>query len=52
VLIASGGLTLLMVGGVIVRLRSGDSVVDSLPAMMMGLINAFIFLYATGLVAR
>jgi hypothetical protein len=51
VLLASGGLTLLMIGGVVVRLKSGDSLVDSLPATVMGLINAFIFLYATGLVA-
>ena len=50
VVAASGGLTLLMIGGVVVRLKSGDSLVDSLPAMVMGLINAFIFLYATGLV--
>ena len=52
VLLASGGLTLLMFGGVVVRLKSGDSFVDSIPALVMGLINAFIFLYATGLVAR
>ena len=43
---ASAGLALLMAAGVIVRFRSGDSFVDALPALVMALINAFIFVYA------
>jgi len=46
---ASAGLTLLMVAGVIVRFRSGDSLVDALPALVMALINAFIFIHAIGI---
>jgi len=46
---ASAGLTVLMVAGVIVRFRSGDSFLDAVPALMMGLLNAFIFIHAIGL---
>lgn len=46
---ASAGLTVLMVAGVIVRFRSGDSLVDALPALVMALINAFIFVHAIGI---
>ena len=46
---ASAGLTVLMVAGVIVRFRSGDSLVDALPALVMALITAFIFIHAIGI---
>lgn len=46
---ASASLTVLMVAGVIVRFRSGDSLVDALPALVMALINAFIFIHAIGI---
>jgi hypothetical protein len=46
---ASAGLTLLMAAGVVVRYRSGDSFVDALPALVMALINAFMFIYAIGI---
>ena len=46
---ASAGLTVLMAAGVIVRFRSGDSLVDALPALVMALINAFIFIHAIGI---
>lgn len=49
VIAASGGLTLLMAAGVVVRFRSGDSLVDALPALVMALLNAFIFSYAIGM---
>ena len=46
---ASAGLTLLMAAGVIVRFRSGDSLVDALPALVMALLNSFIFIHAIGI---
>jgi uncharacterized membrane protein YphA (DoxX/SURF4 family) len=46
---ASAGLTVLMAAGVIVRFRSGDSLVDALPALVMALLNAFIFIHAIGI---
>lgn len=49
VVIASGGLTLLMVVGVAVRYRAGDSIADALPASVMSLVNLYIFVYAIGL---
>ena len=49
VVAASGGLTLLMTAGVIARFRSGDSLVDALPALVMALVNGFIFIHAIGL---
>jgi hypothetical protein len=38
-----------MAAGVIVRFRSGDSLVDALPALVMALLNAFIFIHAIGI---
>lgn len=49
VVAASGGLTLLMVLGVAVRYRAGDSLADALPAFVMSLVNLYIFVYAIGL---
>ena len=46
---ASAGLALLMVAGLIVRFRSGDSFLDAVPALVMALINAFIFIHAIGI---
>ena len=43
---ASGGLTLLMVAGLVVRFRSGDSVPEALQAGGMMLINLFIMVFA------
>jgi DoxX-like family len=45
-LVASGGLTLLMVFGVAARIRIHDSVVEMLPALILMLVNLFIFLHA------
>jgi uncharacterized membrane protein YphA (DoxX/SURF4 family) len=49
VIVASGGLALLMVLGLAVRYRSKSSLPDSLAALAMLLINLFICLYALGL---
>ncbi len=46
VVVASGGLTLLMVLGVAARYRVGSSVVDALPALLLALINLYICVYA------
>jgi uncharacterized membrane protein YphA (DoxX/SURF4 family) len=46
---ASAGLTVLMAAGVIVRFRSGDSFLDAVPALVMALLNAFIFVHAIGI---
>ncbi|MBT8400066.1 MAG: DoxX family protein [Rhodothermia bacterium] len=46
VAISSAGLTLLMLLGVATRIRVGDSVIDTLPAFLLMLANAFILLYA------
>ena len=46
VVVASGGLTLLMALGVGVRLRSGDSVGQAMQALAMFAVNLFIFVYA------
>jgi hypothetical protein len=43
---AAGGLSLLMVAGLVVRFRSGDSVPEALQAGVMMLINVFIMVYA------
>lgn len=51
VIMASGGLTLLMILGVGVRLRTGPPVSAALPALAMALINLFIFVYAIRLVS-
>lgn len=50
VVVAAGGLTLLMVLGVGIRFRSGDSLGDALQALVMMLVNLFICLYALGIV--
>jgi len=49
VVAASAGLTLLMIGGVAVRFRAGDSLADATPALIMLLMNLYICVYATGL---
>lgn len=46
VAVASGGLCLLMVLAVATRVRIGDSFVEALPALMLCLVNAFIFAVA------
>lgn len=46
VIVASGGLALLMVLGVAVRLRAGPPVTDAVPALVMLIINAYVFVYA------
>ena len=46
VIAASGGLTLLMVLGVITRIRVRDSVVAMLPAIVLLLVNLYVFVYA------
>jgi hypothetical protein len=48
--VAAGGLTLLMVLGVITRIRVRDSLLESLPAWIVLLINAYIAVSAWGLV--
>jgi len=45
-LIASGGLALLMVLGVITRIRVRDSLLESLPAWIVLTVNVFIFVSA------
>jgi hypothetical protein len=42
-LLASGGLALLMFFGVVVRIKIGDSLWVSLPALLFMIINGFIF---------
>ncbi len=49
-LIASGGLALLMVLGVITRIRVRDSLLESLPAWIVLAVNLFIFSRAWGVV--
>ena len=46
---AAGGLALLMAGGVAVRIRCRDSLVETLPAFIMLMMNLFIVVYALGL---
>ena len=46
VVAASGGLTLLMLLGIAVRVRSGGPWVSAVPALAMWLINLYIFVYA------
>lgn len=45
-LVASAGLTLLMILGVITRFRVGDPPVAALPALVLLVVNAFIFFHA------
>lgn len=47
-LLASGGLALLMLLGVITRIISKDSLKVTLPALFFMLLNAFIFLLVFG----
>jgi uncharacterized membrane protein YphA (DoxX/SURF4 family) len=48
-LLASAGLALLMLLGVFTRIRVGDSVLETLPAVILLGMNVFIFLYALGM---
>ena len=50
VIVASGGLALLMVLGVAVRLRAGPPLTDAIPALVMLVINAYVCVYAITLV--
>lgn len=48
VVVSSGGLCLLMLLGVGTRIYVGDPFVESLPALALCLINAFVFAVAVG----
>lgn len=50
VIVASGGLALLMVLGVAVRLRAGPPLTDAIPALVMLVINVYVCGYAITLV--
>lgn len=45
-LVASGGLTMLMLLGVWTRIRVGDSMVETLPAFLFFVLNGFVFWHA------
>ncbi|MEJ2539101.1 MAG: DoxX family protein [Gemmatimonadota bacterium] len=47
-LVSAGGLTLLMVLGTVTRIRFRDSVAETMPAAILGLMNLYILLYALG----
>jgi hypothetical protein len=49
-LVASGGLAVLMLLGTATRIRVRDGLVQTMPAVVLLLVNAFIFLYAAGVV--
>jgi len=49
-LLASAGLALLMLLGIVTRVRVGDSALETLPAVILLGMNVFIFLYALGMV--
>ena len=49
---AAGGLALLMLAGVVVRFRSGDTIAQTLQAFAMLLVNAFIVFYAVRFAVR
>ncbi len=51
VLVASGGLVLLMLLGVATRIRVSDPLVEVLPAAILLLVNVYVFLYSVGAVA-
>ena len=51
VLVASAGLALLMLLGVATRIRVRDSFMETLPAVVLLLVNAYIFIDAFGIVA-
>ena len=48
-LLASGGLTLMMILGLATRLRVRDPFAAMLPALALMLVNFYIFVYASGL---
>lgn len=48
--VSAGGLALLMALGVAVRVRVGDTALETLPAVVLGLVNLFILLSATGVI--
>jgi hypothetical protein len=48
-LVASGGLALLMLLGLIARFRVRDSFFESLPASILLVVNGFLFAYALGM---
>lgn len=48
--VSAGGLALLMALGVAVRVRVGDAALETLPAVVLGVVNLFILLSATGVV--
>ena len=47
-LFAAGGLTILMLLGVITRLRVSDPVIETIPAFILLLLNAYIFVKNIG----
>jgi uncharacterized membrane protein YphA (DoxX/SURF4 family) len=49
VIVASGGLALLMVLGVAVRFRAGPPLTDAIPALVMLVINVYVCGYAISL---
>jgi len=51
VIAASGGLTVLMVLGLITRYRARDRMTESLPALFLTLMNLYILFYALTLAA-
>ncbi len=51
VIAASGGLTVLMLLGLVTRYRARDPLVEALPALVLTLMNLYIFAYALGLAA-
>ena len=51
VIVAAGGLTLLMVLGVATRIRARDSLGQMLPAIVLMLVNLYVLVYALGLMA-
>ena len=51
VIAASGGLTVLMVLGLVTRYRARDPLVEALPALVLTLMNLYILVYALGLAA-
>lgn len=46
--VSAGGLSLLMALGVAARIRVGDAMLETLPAAVLGVMNLFILLSATG----
>jgi hypothetical protein len=51
VIAASGGLTVLMVLGLVTRHRARDPLAEALPALVLRLMNLYILVYALGLAA-